>query len=624
MKTGRTLLTIVLLFIGLVAVNYLASALPLRLDATAGKIYTLSPGTRKMLGKLEEPVRLEFYYSRNLAGLPVSFKNYAARVQEMLRQYVRVSGGKLELAIIEPKIDTPAEEKAAASGLSGEPLPNGDKLYFGLVATHADQQQTIPFFDPQREQFLEYDLSQLIHRVQQFDRPKLGLLSGLPLKGMPDMRSIQMGRMPQDQFILSEWERTFEIVTIEANAKALPEKLDALAIVHPQNVSAELQFAIDQYLLGGKPVFLALDPSSRTMRSRTQQPGMYGGQQPGGSSNLPALLTGWGIDYQADQVVGDPDNATPVQTGHGQVARFPMWLSLRAENFNHTMLPTSQLDSLLFIEPGSVELAAGRSLTFTPLVQSSAQSGTVSAMMLQFAQPDDVSRELKVSGKKTIAALVQGKFKSAFPNGLPAKAGAAEGTAKDVMPAGAALKESTTSSTLFVVADADWLMDDYSVRRMNFLGMQSAEPLNSNLAFASNALEYLAGSEDLISIRGKTAATRPFTVVRKMEAAAQKQYQERLTGLEARLNEVQTKLTALKGKKNEGNHLVATPEMVKAIEDFQKQQSSLRGERRQIRAALREEISALENRLILINLLTPTLLVGLFGFVFYRRRRAVA
>ncbi len=614
MKSGRIPLTIVLLFIGLVAVNYLASALPLRIDTTAGKIYTLSPGTKKILGKLEEPVHLDFYFSRSASGLPVQFKNYASRVQAMLQQYVRASGGKLELTIIEPKPDTPAEEKAAASGVSGQPISNTETLYFGLVATHADQQQSIAFFNPQREQFLEYDLSQLIHRVQQFNRPKLGLLTGLPLRAEPDMRAMQMGRMPQSQFIISEWEQNFEIVPIEVSATKLPDNLDALAIIHPQNVSEELQFAIDQYLLAGKPVFLAVDPSSRTMRSRTQQMGMFGGQQPGASSNLPTLLTGWGLDYKPDAVVGDPDNATQVQTGQGQVSRFPAWISLRAENFNRTILPTSQLESLLFIEPGSVSLAAGSKLTFTPLVQTSAQSGTMPAMLLQFGQPDEISKQLTASGQKTIAALVQGKFQSAFPNGTPKNPGAA----------GSALKESKTTSTLLVVTDADWLMDDYSVRRMNFLGTQAAEPLNGNLAFASNAIEYLAGSEDLISIRGKSAAIRPFTVVRQMEAAAQRQYQNRLTELEARLTEVQTKLTELRGKKNEGNRLVATSEMTKAIDDFQKQQATLHGERRQIRAALRADISTLENRLILFNLLVPALIVGVFGIVFYRHRRAAA
>lgn len=630
MKTGRIIAVIALLFVGLIAVNYLASSIPFRIDGTEGNIYTLSPGTKSILSKLDEPVKLEFYFSRSTTGIPISFKNYAARVQEMLRQYVRAGHGKLQLSVIDPKPDTPEEEKATAAGLEAQPLPTGESVYFGLVAVHADQQKTITFFSPQREQFLEYDLSQLIHRVQQFNQPKLGLLTSLPLRGQMDMMAMQSGRMPQSQFVISEWEYNFQIVPVEPTAKELPGDLDALAVIHPQDVSPQLQYAIDQYLLSGKPVFLALDPSSRQMRSRNpQQNMMYGGQPPQNtSSDLPTLLKAWGIDYSAENVVADLENATRVQTGAGQDARFPAWISLGSADLNRTSPATSQLESLLFVEPGTVSLRSGSDLKFTPLIETSAQSGTVASMMLQFGQPDEIARQMTVSGKKTLAALVQGRFKSAFPNGLPEGGPAGDGDKKDdtakeqpAKPAANSLKESKGTSTLLIVADTDWLFDDYSVRRLNFLGSQAAEPLNDNLAFAGNALDYLSGSEDLISIRGKGSSQRPFTVVRKMEAEAQQKYQKQLTSLETELNKVQEDLRELQGKRSEGNRLVATPEMAQAIEEFQKKQASMRAERRQIRANLREGIESLENRLIIINLLSTPLLVGAFGIWFHRHRR---
>jgi ABC-type uncharacterized transport system involved in gliding motility auxiliary subunit len=247
--------------------------------------------------------------------------------------------------------------------------------------------------------------------------------------------------------------------------------------------------------------------------------------------------------------------------------------------------------------------------------------------MLQFAQPDDVAKQLTPSGKKTIAALVTGKFKTAFPDGAPKEEKPADDAAKkdeakkeEPKPT-EFLKESKGTSTLFVVADTDWLFDDYSVRKFNFFGQTAAEPFNDNLAFAANAIEFLGGSQDLISIRGKGTSLRPFDIVRKMESEAQKQYQAKLTELDARLQQVQTKLSELQTKKGEGNRLIATPEMAKAIEDFQKQQATMRGERREIRRALREDIDRLENRLLLVNLLTTPLLVGVFGFLFYRNRK---
>jgi len=106
-----------------------------------------------------------------------------------------------------------------------------------------------------------------------------------------------------------------------------------------------------------------------------------------------------------------------------------------------------------------------------------------------------------------------------------------------------------------------------------------------------------------------------------MEVKAQQQYQEQLTGLEAQLSKVEKQLTELEGKKTDGGRLVATPEITKAIDDFRQQQVKLRAERREIRKSLREGIAALENRLLILNLLGTPVLVVAFGLWFYYRRR---
>ena len=632
MKFGSKSIAIVLLVVGLVLVNYLASSVPVRVDATAESIYSLSDGTRRMLGKIEEPVSVDLYFSKDASGLPIAYKNYAARVQEMLRQYVRAARGKVTLNIINPRPDTPDEEKATAAGLTPQVAQQGgEQFFFGLIVTQADQQKTIAAFTPQREQFLEYDLSKLIYSVQQLDKRKLGLITSLPLQGTSAQEMqmmMMMRRQPQpSQTVVSELEQSFRIVSVESSANELPGDLDALMVVHPQGLSPKLQFAIDQFILGGKPVFLALDPSSQHFkRQGNPQQMMMGGGAQNVTSDLPTLLGAYEISYDSQKVVGDLENATQVQTGGGNIARFPVWLSLAGrQSFNSKSMATAQLNSVMFIESGSVAQKAGGSLTFTPLVETSSQTGDMPSMMLQFAQPDDVAKQITPSGKKTIAALVTGKFKTAFPDGMPPEAAPAAGSPepkKEEKKSDApALKESKGTSTLFVIADTDWLFDDYSVRKFNFFGQTAAQPINDNLAFAANTVEFLGGSQDLISIRGKGTSLRPFDVVRKMEAEAQKQYQSKLTELDNRLQQVQTKLSELQGKKGEGNRLVATPEMAKAIDDFQKQQAKMRGERREIRRALREDIDRLENRLLVLNLLATPVLVGVFGFWFYRNRR---
>ena len=444
MKSGSKAVAILLLLLGLVLVNFLASALPLRFDTTAESIYSLSPGTRAMLAKISEPVTLELYFSKDAGGLPVAYKNYAARVQEMLRQYVRASHGKLSLTVIHPRPDTPEEEKATAAGLTPQvSKQGGEQFFFGLVVIQADLQKTIPAFTPQREQFLEYDLSKLVYSVQQFDKRKLGLLTSLPLQGSGgDPRMMMMMRQqPQPaQFVVGEWEQSFQIIPVEPTATELPAGLDALAVIHPENVAPALQYAIDQFLLGGKPVFLAVDPASQHFRQQGGQQAMFGGPQPNISSDLPVLLGAYGITYDAQKVVGDLENATPVSTGAGGVARFPIWLNLTRTSFNAKSLPTAQLNSALFIEAGSLAAKPGSTLTFTPLIETSAQTGELPAAILQFAQPDDVAKQIVPTGKKTVAALVTGKFQTAFPQGAPRNEppGEKKDDAKSPPPAAAA------------------------------------------------------------------------------------------------------------------------------------------------------------------------------------------
>lgn len=610
-------LAVLLLAVVLLLVNFLASRVPVRGDLTAGQIYTLSSGTRALLDKIEDPITLQLYVSRDTAGLPTQYKNFAARVEEMLRAYVRAASGRLNLEIVSPAPDTPEEEKAQAAGLQAQQVPlTGDNFYLGLVVTQADQQKVIPSFNPQREELLEYDVSALLHSVQQISKPRLGVLTKLPLQGQPFNMMTQ--RASRGQIIRDEWARSFEIVNIEPDFKTLPENLSALAVLHPTGLSAAQEFAVDQFIISGKPTLLAVDPSSTYFKRQGGQQAMFGGGSTDVSSNLPTLLKAYGINFDPQQVTGDASLATTVSAGNGQVARMPVWLSLTDKNINLNSPATAQLSSLLLVEPGSFSVETREGREIVPLLKTSASAGSVPVFTLQYAQPDEVSRSL-VAGtlEKTIAALVRGPLSTAFPSGAPA--GDSNSTTDS-----AAQPLKSGNATLMVIADTDWLLDDFSVQRRAIFGQEMVQPLNDNLAFGANALEFLAGSPDLIALRGKRSAQRPFTVVADMETRAQAKYNAQLTALETRLSEVQGKLAELQGKSPDGGRLVATPEVMKTIEEFQSQELQMRRERRDIRRALREDIDALETRLLLLNLLSTPALLGAFGLWFARHRRQAA
>jgi ABC-type uncharacterized transport system involved in gliding motility auxiliary subunit len=350
---------------------------------------------------------------------------------------------------------------------------------------------------------------------------------------------------------------------------------------------------------------------------------MFGQPQPNVASNLPNLLAAWGVEFDPQQVVADNTLASQVVTNQGNV-RFPVWLTLPAEQFNKDLLPTSTLKTMMMIESGSFALVASEELEATPMIETTQSAGNIAAMMLNFTPPNELARQITSDGEASmLAGLIHGTFRTAFPDGRPAdpptegEEDSALETTQEVEPG---LTESLKPGTVILVMDTDWLLDSYSVRRMNFLGMTALEPLNDNLSFGSSSVEYLGGSEDLISIRSKGTTLRPFKVVQNMEIAAQQRYQAELEEVDARLREVQNQLSQLASQQTEGRRLIASPEIQESLEEYRAQEASVRAERRKIRKALREGIERLGTVLLLSNLLIVPLFIGLFGVAFFTRR----
>ena len=621
MKTTSKGIAILLLLAGLIMVTIITSFIPGQVDMTAENIYTLSDGSKALLKKIEEPVTLDYYFRRSAEEVPIRFKNFATRVEALLRQYESAGGGNIVVNIIDPKPDTEEEEEAIRSGISSQPLPSGENFFFGLKAIQAEQEKIIPIFDLQRESFLEYDISRTIHRVQQLDLPKLGVVSSLPV-----ISGYQPGMMPpgqpppEDWVFIQELRESFSIEQVAADGNNLPDDLDVLAIIHPAGLSDPLLYEIDQFALSGKPVFIAVDPSSNIQkRSMSQQQMMMGGM-PSTSSDLPRLFDKWGIDYDPTYFVADLQYAESVVAGPGgSRVRYPAWLNI--DKLSGEAPPTAELNRMFLVEPGSFNLREDSGLTLTPLLESSDQSGLLTASLLNFTPPDALARQVDPNGEThVLAGILHGKLTTAFPDGRPAVEAGDEEEAEDESKGGEFLSESIGESTLVLIADSDFLADNFSVRRINFLGMRGMQPLNDNIAFISNVLEYLAGSEDLISLRGKGTVVRPFQVVRDLEMIAQQKFKEEYEDLQSELSEVQAKLRQLQEEQGDRRRLVAGSEVRQLIEDYRVEEADKRAALRNIRKKLREDIESLERNLALTNLLTVPCLIGIAGVGFFYAR----
>lgn len=629
MNRSTQWIALILLIVGLVLVNFIATFIPGQIDFTSSKLYTLSPGTKTLLNKIEDPITLEFYFSRSAEGIPILFKNYATRIEELLKQYDNAASGGITLRIIDPKPDTKEEEAAIRVGISGQTLGNGDTLFFGLVAILADQEKAIPVFNLQREPFLEYDISRAIYRVKQFSLPRLGILSSLPLISPVNQGfSMPNQQLPEDWVVVQELRNFFDIREINKDSGAIEESIDVLAVIHPQLMPDKMVYAIDQFLLSGRPVLLAVDPSSTFQKAQMGQQAMMMGGGANTSSNLPRLFESWGITYDPVSFVADLSYASMVQSGNGnQPIRYPAWLSI--DQFNTVSPPTAQLNNMLLVETGSFNLKEENHLELTPLIKSSEQSDSLSASLLNFTPPDALTRQINPTHEeKVLAAIISGIFPTAFPEGQPIEEeeptdetiSSDESLNENTATAESGLKESESSSTLMLIADTDFMADQFSVEQLNFLGFQTNRPLNDNLNFVSNVLEFLSGSEDLISLRGKDTAVRPFIVVRELETKAQERYQMRYDELQSKLGDVQSKLNALLEQQQDQQNLVASPEVRKAIEIFRAEEAETRGKLREIRKRLREDIEKLNRTLALFNLITMPVLIGFLSLFFFKSR----
>ena len=643
MTTTGVVLAIVLLF----AVNMLADRTlgPARIDLTENRLFTLSEGTRSILANLDEPVILRFYLSRRELERVPGVGGYADRVRALLNEYRRLSGGKLEVRIIDPEPFSEEEDRAVGYGLRGVPLDLDDGVfYFGLAGTSSvDDEEVIPFFTAEREQFLEYDVTKLVYNLTSPKQKIVGLISSLPIEGQgPAMQAAMGGMGAQPWMVVEQISQLFELRPLHPKLDAIPEDIDVLMLVHPRALPPEALYAIDQYVLRGGRVVAFVDPYSESQRD-VMPAGMGMMQPPGpGRSEIDDLLAAWGVTLGED-VVGDLDLSLKVRMDQGgRVLTFdyPVWMNVTPQTFDPEDIVTGNLGNLGFGTPGYLEAAEGATTTFTPLVSTTpgAAQFTTAQVAAVTTDPRDLLDDYASQGRPyTMVARVAGKVRTAFPDGRPipetseeegdASAGA-DAAGSEAEPKAEHISESVEDAQILLVADADMLADRFWVVVQEFLGNRIAVPSAANSALVINALDNLTGSGDLISVRNRGTFTRPFTRVVALKQQAERAFRAKEQELIAQLEETERRLLELE-ESNQGNDtLVITDAQREELVEFRQERVRIRKELREVRRQLRADIEALESWLKFANIGLVPILIGISGLTAgllqLRRRRTAA
>src|SRR5215468_8262284 len=422
-RRGVAVAVLVLIVLLVASANIVAARfLTSRLDLTAEHLYTLSSGTRNTLAKIDEPITLRYYYSTRLGDEVPSYGIYALRVREMLDQYVAKAHGRLRLEVYNPQPFSDAEDRAVAFGLKGVPLnAQGEQVYFGLAATNStDDQQVIAFFQPERERFLEYDLTKLIHSLAFPKKTIVGLMTPLPLEG--DMMAMMRGRPSEPMAVIEQLQQLDRVKPLASDIDSIPADIDVLMLVHPQKLPDKTLFAIDQFVLKGGKVLVFVDPLSELQASHPSQLNPPGSPN---SSNLERLFKSWGFEVPSNTVVGDRRNAqrvgVPVPGRGARPLDYIAWLNLQAANLNRDDMITADLSHIMMASSGIIEPLDGTKTKIEPLITTSPDSTKIPAEKLT-GLPDvaGLLSQFKSDNKRYIlAAHVTGMVDTAFPDGPP-------------------------------------------------------------------------------------------------------------------------------------------------------------------------------------------------------------
>jgi ABC-type uncharacterized transport system involved in gliding motility auxiliary subunit len=619
-----------------VGVNMLADRLAprARVDLTEQNLHTVAGGTEQVLAGLKDPITLRLFYSRKLGAAVPSYGAYADRVREMLAEYVALSNGKLRLEVLDPEPFSEIEDRALAHGLQGVPVDqSGEQVYFGLAASNmVDDERTIPFFQPDRERFLEYDLTRLVHELSNPRRPVVGVMSSLPLNGDPRaMMMRQSSQFGQPAAVMTQIRQFFTVKDVALDAQAIDPDVQVLLVAHPQGLSESAQYAIDQFVMRGGKLLLLLDPHSESQAIRPGSAGQPGG---GTSSSLDRLLDAWGVEAPSDKVVLDLRGAWRVRASPSdrvQAVDYLAWFNLQGDGLNRGEVALAQLEQVTLASAGEVRKKDGAAVEFVPLLSSSPQSMTVDAERVrQNPNPTRLLSEFSADGKRRVmAARVRGQVNSAFPGGPPAPP---EGQARpEGFPEHRARSEGPAN--VVVANDSDLLEDRFWVRVQDFFGQQVTTPFSGNGPLVVNLLDALSGSDALISLRSRGESARPFELVEEIRREADAKFRQTERALRERLERTEARLRELRGGATpaaaggERPQAVITPEQRAEIDAAREEIQRTRRELRGVQLELRRDIEWLEGVLRFANIAVVPALLVLFAVglgVLRARRRARA
>ena len=587
-----------------------------KIDLTTDKLFTVSENTKSIIKNLSEPINIKLFFSNSLSKELSQIRDYEKRVRELLISYKKISNKNITLEIIDPRPFTDQEDLANVYGIQGLQLnEEGERFYFGAVFSNSvDDTTVIPFFELDREQFLEYDLTKTIYNLANTTKPNIGLISGLPLVGRVN-NSQGNAQYERPFFIYQTLSEFFNVIDLSLEVSEMPENIDQLLIVHPKNLSDVTLYAIDQFVMTGKGVTIFTDPFSEFDNNLSKPES----EKDFSNSNLSRLFTSWGFDMKPGMVIGDIVNGRKVSLGPSndqKIVTYVLWLAIQQNLLSNTDIITSNLDYIFLKSAGSIEnLNTNSSLVIEPLIRTSKESMLIERYKMQFrADPEQLLKDFESQDKSyIIGARIKGELDSAF-------------TMEDIKKIELDTKQHINNikdANIILFADTDLLSDNTWISEQDMFGRNSITPIADNGRMVVNSIESMSGGRNLIGLRGRGSSNRPFLVIEDLQKKAELSFREKQISLQNELQGTEDKLKEIQSNQL-GSSESKTSEQNKAIEEFQRKILSIRKQLRDVQRQLNADIERLENNIKVLNIWTMPLIVIILYFfikVFTEKRR---
>ncbi|MBN2593335.1 MAG: Gldg family protein [Sedimentisphaerales bacterium] len=616
---------------------------PLKLDITEQKLYTLSDGTKSILAKLNQPIRAKLYYAKTAALKGPDqirfFNNYYEFVKALLEEYVAVSNGMVELEIVDPRPFTDDEEQALKYGLRRFPITEEESFFFGLVVqTQFGVEKAIPFFSPDRQNFLEYDISYLIDTAVTRQKKKIGVLSSLPVMGddvtgyMAQMM-MRQGQQPQPAWTFIEHLRKqYEVETVATDVNDIND-VDILLVIHPKNLPEQTLFAIDQYALKGGRTIVCVDP--HCFSDRPPQMQMQIQMQYDSSSDLNTLLLAWGIEMPAKTFAGDRSLASLANIRANQrPERIIGYLNLTQEGkcFAEDNVITAELNEVRFLfcgilkkvaEPNEAE-DSNLNIKRTPIITTTNRGGTFTisnSYELMFLDGESLMKKFaEGTGPVAMGYVITGRLKSSFPNGIEVESKSPDPndpnetvtTTKHIT----GLKEAKEDCVVAVFSDVDFISDNMAYQN-SFFGKVV---VGDNSTLMLNAIDDLSGSGDLVSIRSRGNFKRPFTVVDEIEQKAEEETAAEVEKINLQIAGFQGELQKIVSSAKEGDQEVIGSSIMQKKKEVELKIRQAQRRLNEVKLERRERKERLGNRLRQANMLAAPVVILIIAIVLGIRR----